>query len=336
MFKLKELISEAEDHVSQLDSKIPDDLKSVSQETKEQIFHLRFSIREYFRDLRVTKENLEAVVKYITRSGEILRRIKNHRLTIDETAHIQNLEDERDALKMLTNKVKEEVERTKIDFEERKVLLNKIWKLSQQNKFHLLEYYNKLEALAHIMERWSVTGGDLEQELNGIVAYVNQEDELVKNIGNELLKDKNTSKNIITTSQIEKGFKKRKEELYRQWFVRGEGYVYGFFAKSMYYMYYYLMMDRLTFQKKYSISEVTKDDSTISKDIRLLNYIEESLKEGNIEECHVLATQLSQEMRNKMGDFIEQWESWIRFRVSLQTIRDHSKYLLSSHFALKN
>lgn len=74
----------------------------------------------------------------------------------------------------------------------------------------------------------------------------------------------------------------------------------------MYYMYYYLMMDRLTFQKKYSISEVTKDDSTISKDIRLLNYIEESLKEGNIEECHVLATQLSQEMRNKMGDFIEQ------------------------------
>lgn len=80
----------------------------------------------------------------------------------------------------------------------------------------MLEYYNKLEALAHIMERRSVTGGDLEQELNGIVAYVNQEDELVKNIGNELLKDKNTSKNIITTSQIEKGFKKRKEELYRQ------------------------------------------------------------------------------------------------------------------------
>ena len=335
LFKLKELIAESEDHIDELDSQIPLDLKSVSKETKEKLFHLRFSIREYFRDLKLSKGSLAAISKYTDRSTDALKRIKNHKLTVGEEAEIQRLSDEKEVLQLMISKVKDEIQRINSDFSQRENRLYDIQKLSEKNKFQLLEYYNKLESLALMMDRCSVTGGNLEKELNSIIGFVKEEDDLVKEISHELLHDWNTSKNVITTSKIEKGYKERRQEIYRQWFLRGEGYVYGFFAWTMYYMYYYLLMDRVMFQKKYSISEITKDDTLISKDIRILNYIEESLKEGNIELCHLLASQLSTDMKHKMKDFISQWESWIRYRVSLQTLRDHSNYLLSSHFGLK-
>jgi hypothetical protein len=67
----------------------------------------------------------------------------------------------------------------------------------------------------------------------------------------------------------------------------------------------------------------------------LLNYIEEALKEGNIEETHVFATHLSPRLQEEMKEFIDLCEAWIRYKLAIQTVRDHSSNLLSSNFGLK-
>lgn len=103
----------------------------------------------------------------------------------------------------------------------------------------------------------------------------------------------------------------------------------------MYSIYYYTFMDRLTFQKKYAVSHLLKKDSKLSRDLRLLNYIEEALAEGNIEESHVFATQLSDNMRGNLEEFIDLCEAWIKYRMSIQTIRDHSDNLMSSNYGLR-
>jgi len=72
----------------------------------------------------------------------------------------------------------------------------------------------------------------------------------------------------------------------------------------MYYSYTYLLLDNVKFEKKYAISHVLKDDSTVCRDVRLMNYIEEALNDGNIEEAHLFATQMSPKMVRDLKEFI--------------------------------
>lgn len=185
------------------------------------------------------------------------------------------------------------------------------------------------------MEKLAFTGGDLTKELSSVCEYTNKEDELMVAICKDLLSNKHTSSDIVTVSMIENHFKKHKQNVYRKCFDKGDSYLMRGFGKSMYYLYYFIVMDRYTFEKKYAIPHVTKNDSVISKDIRLLNYIEESLKEGNIEECHLFATQLSDGMKGNMKEFIGMCESSLKYKITMQTIRDHSNNLLAANFELK-
>ena len=147
---------------------------------------------------------------------------------------------------------------------------------------------------------------------------------------NSLLADKHTSKDVVTVKSIQDYFSKHKQDIYKKWFMRGEGYVYNAFGNSMYLMYFYLVMDRVTFQKKYAVPYMIKNDTKMSKDIRLLNYIEEALKKENIQECHLFASQLSPDLKHFIDNFTLIWESKIRYDLSIQTIKDHRDLILKS------
>lgn len=147
LHKIKGLIEEGEEHIKDIEDKIPKDLKSVKQDVKQRLLKLRFMIREYYRDHKSTSEGYEQVKMYLDKSSSVLKRIKNMKLTTDEEAEIKKLEDEKEILKMMIDKMKKEIKGTQVDFNEKQERLKKIHKLSQKNKFYLLEYYNKLEAL---------------------------------------------------------------------------------------------------------------------------------------------------------------------------------------------
>jgi hypothetical protein len=66
-----------------------------------------------------------------------------------------------------------------------------------------------------------------------------------------------------------------------------------------------MVLDKFMFQKKYAMAHILKDDSTVLRDIRLLNYIEEALNDGNIEEAHVFATQMSPKMQDDVKQLIK-------------------------------
>ena len=87
-------------------------------------------------------------------------------------------------------------------------------------------------------------------------------------------------------------------------------------------MYFYgLDRNNVKFEKQFAIPHVTKDDNQISKDIRLLNYIEQSLEAGNIQECHLYANQTSERVRQGLSGFIALCEAWIRLQMSIKTVQ---------------
>lgn len=329
------MIEEGEEHIKDIDAKIPRDLKTVREDIRARYSKLKFMIKEYQRDHKTTTNAYQFVKSYLDKSSHVLKRIKNMNLATDEDAEIKRLEDEKSILEMMINKMKQEIQGTQEDFKQRFDRLEKIHKLSENNKLDLLEYYNKLESLCISLEKLAVTGGDNSPYLKEVIDYTNKEDELMDAICQDLLKDTHTSTSVVTSGKIERYFNANREKIYRDCFTRKANTTYNLFGKSMFYMYYYLFMDRLMFEKRYAVPHILKDDSKLSKDVRLLNYIEEALKEGNIEESHVFAMQLSDKMKADLKEFIDMCEAWIKYRITIQTIRDHSGNLLSTNFGLK-
>lgn len=74
---------------------------------------------------------------------------------------------------------------------------------------------------------------------------------------------------------------------------------------GVFWVYYYTFMDRMMFDKRFAISSVTQDDNKLSKDLRLLNYIETAIKNGEVEESYLYATQTSDRVKPQLKEFIE-------------------------------
>jgi len=333
---VKDLIDEGEEHIKDIDAKIPKDLRTVKEDIRKRYIKLKFMISEYYRDHNAKTDTRNQIKDYLEKSSKSLKRLANVNLATDDDAEIKKLEDEKQILSSMIKRVKNEIAITHNGSENMLDRLKKIYELSADNKFNLLEYYNKLETLWVLLERFTVTGGDVSMIIKDALNYTDGQDELMNAVCKDLLSNRHTSKNLITSSQIEKYFKTNKEKIYRQCFRRKEKTAFGIFEKVMFYSYYYTLMDRLMFQKKYAVPHIVKNDSKLSRDIRLLNYIEEALEEGNIEESHVFVTHLSSGMRDNMYEFIELCESWMKYRISIQTIRDHSANLLATNLGMDN
>lgn len=302
MDKLKGLLEEGEEHIKDIDAKIPKDLKTVKEEIRTRYTKLKFMIKEYRRDHASISENYELIKN---KSSKVLKRMANMNEITDEDAEIKRLEDEKAVLQKMIDRMKRELATTNETMNQRLFRLEKIHKLSQANKLDLLEYYNKLDALCIYLENVEVKGGDVSGQLRDIITYTDKQDELIDVICSDLLSSPHTSTNLVTVNQIESYFKANRESIYRSAFNIKERTVFNLFGRTMYYLYYYLLLDRLMFEKKYAIPYIMKDDSKLSKDIRLLNYIEEALKEGSVEEAHVFAMQLSPKIKKELTEFME-------------------------------
>lgn len=178
-----------------------------------------------------------------------MKRLANLHLQTDEEAELKKLEDEKNVLQAMINRMKKETQEAIFSIDERIHILEKIHHFSKANKLDLLEYYNKLEALSAQMEKCLVSGGDLTLLITDILRYTDKKDDLINAICNDLLSSSNTSSNVITQTRIENYFKAHKEDIYRQCFKRKDKTIFGIFEKSMFYTYYYVFMDRLMFQK---------------------------------------------------------------------------------------
>ena len=76
MDKIKRLIEEGEEHIKDIDSKIPKDLKTVKQDIHERMSKLRFMIKENFRNHKSNSENYEFINKYLDRWSTALKKMK--------------------------------------------------------------------------------------------------------------------------------------------------------------------------------------------------------------------------------------------------------------------
>lgn len=214
--KMKELIEEGEEHIKEIDAKIPKDLKEVREDIRERYSKLKFMIKEYYRDHQGTSETFEFVKNYLDKSSQALQRLKHMNIVTDKESDIKTLEDEKQILITMINKMKQEIKGTQEDFRHRVERLQKIHKLSEKNMLNLLEYHNKLEALCIQMDNAAMKGGDISTDLNYIMNYTTKEDELIEAICLDLLSEPETSTKVVTSNEIEKHFRDKRYATYRK------------------------------------------------------------------------------------------------------------------------
>lgn len=235
-------------------------------------------------------------------------------------------------LENMIYRMRNEIQFTRDDFAARTKRLEKIKKLSASQKVDLLQYYNEIEGLCAKIDRAKTISGDISKDLQNISKSCQGQDDLVKAISEDLLRSPHTSTNVVSNKMVKDYFIEQRDSYYWDWFQRKENAMVNIFGRTVYYAYTYMFLDKFMFQKKYAMAHVLKDDSTVWRDIRLLNYIEEALNNGNIEEAHVFATQMSPKMKRDLKLLIEMWEDHIKLNISLETLKDHSSNLISTTF----
>ena len=145
--KVKDLIDEGEEHIKDIDAKIPKDLRTVKEDIRKRYIKLKFMISEYYRDHNAKTDTRNQIKDYLEKSSKSLKRLANVNLATDDDAEIKKLEDEKQILSSMIKRVKNEIAITHNGSENMLDRLKKIYELSADNKFNLLEYYNKLETL---------------------------------------------------------------------------------------------------------------------------------------------------------------------------------------------
>jgi len=258
--KVKDLIEEGEEHIKDMESKIPKDLKSVKKDVREKYYKLKFMMKEYSRDHKSASANYEKLKQYFSSFDE--KQFRKMEKGTDQFAEFRKLKDEKAILELLVRKMRDEIQVTRIDFQNRKKRLEKIQHLSVSKKLDLLQYYNEINILCSKMNRAKMVGGDISENLKKLQEISQGQDDLMIAISNDLLSKCHTSTNIITSKAILKFFKENREKYYWDCFQRKESLL-NISGRSMYYMYKYLLLDRVKFEKKYAIPHVLKDDSTV-------------------------------------------------------------------------
>ncbi|CAI2360986.1 unnamed protein product [Moneuplotes crassus] len=327
--KVKDFIEEGQECIKDIELNIPEDLTNVDEDSRARYVRLKFMIKEYYRDHDSAATSYERLKEYFHnyKKGDFLTIERG----TDQLAQIRALEDEKSILMAMIQEMKNEIESTAQDMDQRKKRIAKINYMSTSKKIDILQYYNEIDSLCAKMNRVRLVGGNISSDLMQVKDFSKGQDELLSTIIDDLLSNGQTSTDVITARKLETIFANNRHDYYWDCFQRKKTLL-NLFGRTSYYLYTYLILDKFKFEKKYSIGHIVKDDSEVCRDIRLLNYIEEALAEGNIEEAHLFATQVSPKMADSLKEFIEQCELWIKFQLACDTLRDHSGNLVAQVF----
>ena len=212
--KIKTLIEEGEEHIKDIDAKIPKDLKSAKEDIRARYIKLKFLIKEYYRDQKDASERYASIQRYLEKSKKALKQTMNMEEETDKMAAVRKLKDEQHILQNLIARMKSEIEQTRGDLESRAKRLERIKKLSANKKVDMLKYYNSIDRLCTQMDRASRVGGTVSFQLKEVVTHTNGEDTLVKAISDDLLSNRLTSADVITEKKIEEYFKQHRDTFY--------------------------------------------------------------------------------------------------------------------------
>ena len=247
--RLKDLIEEGDSHIKDIELKMPKTLQSVKEDTRKRYYKLKFMMKEYYKDHKELYKTYLTLKDYIDKSKITLEKLSFLKEQTFKKSEIKRLKDENLVLEHLNNNVLSMIDSISKHKNDPTKYINKI----STTKLDILEYHNHLEKFIIKLERLSTSGGDASRAISDILLYVDGQDELIVETCSDLSSNAYMSKNVVTITKINNYFDQNRQDIYRKLFIRSDNVGMHIWGKGAYWMYYYLFMDRLMFNKQYAI-----------------------------------------------------------------------------------
>lgn len=247
--RLKDLIEEGDSHIKDIELKMPKTLQSVKEDTRKRYYKLKFMMKEYYKDHKELYKTYLTLKDYIDKSKITLEKLSFLKEQTFKKSEIKRLKDENLVLEHLNNNVLSMTDSISKHKNDPTKYINKI----STTKLDILEYHNHLEKFIIKLERLSTSGGDASRAISDILLYVDGQDELIVETCSDLSSNAYMSKNVVTITKINNYFDQNRQDIYRKLFIRSDNVGMHIWGKGAYWMYYYLFMDRLMFNKQYAI-----------------------------------------------------------------------------------